>query len=784
MLVGMAPGTVELKYKRPFIGPAGRELDKALRTNMLDRGQMYVTNVVKRLLPKNDISPLVNFRARPPRGTKAWDEWVELLKTEIIQVKPNLIVAFGNVALYALTGEHRISLFRGSILESTLVPGVKVLASLHPSAILRDPKMGSVFRWDLRKIREQQDSPSMPRDLGMYYIRPSFGQVMDYLDECMSNIHGFDIECSRGAVTCISFSYADDHAISIPFTDGTSDYWDPVREAAVLRKITEVLENPKTPSIAHNSAFDVTFLFQQLGIRTACIEDTMIAMGVLHPQFRKSLAFMVSLYTDMPYYKEDGKDTIHGTAVANDDFWLYNARDSIALMRAWPKLVADLDRMKNWETYARQRDLIPALTYMSTRGIKMDTEGMAQRKERIELEIEVLQGALDDHVGYPLNVASPAQVKDYFYGVKRLTPYKEKGRVSTAEKALIQIGRKGYEEAFIILDIRKRRKLLGTYYGMGLDPDKRLRCSYDPVGTAFGRLSSRKTIRDTGANLQNQPPAMKKFMLVDDGYVGYEIDLSQAENRVVAYLGPDDAMINAFSNGLDIHSLTALSIASVWGEDITIAEARDKNVVCPIGQGQFNWRYWGKRANHALNYGMGVRKAALLWEISEAEAQSIVSAYNLAYPGVERFHRRVRDAIYKLGYLVNLFGRRARFGGRAQGDTLNQALSFIPQSTVADIINHYGIRAIIADEAGVYTPLDLLNQVHDSLVFQLPGQDWEQQKLILDTLVNDLTVTLQHNGYTFTIPCEIKMFRKNFGTGRELPDSPTAAQLAETYDSF
>ena len=88
-----------------------------------------------------------------------------------------------------------------------------------------------------------------------------------------------------------------------------------------------------------------------------------------------------------------------------------------------------------------------------------------------------------------------------------------------------------------------------------LDTDKRLRCSFNPVGTESGRLSSSETIFGTGTNMQNLPMEFRQYLIADDDCMLFNIDLSQAENRIVAYISPEPNMINAFETNIDLHRL-------------------------------------------------------------------------------------------------------------------------------------------------------------------------------------------------------------------------------------
>ena len=160
--------------------------------------------------------------------------------------------------------------------------------------------------------------------------------------------------------------------------------------------------------------------------------------------------------------------------------------------------------------------------------------------EAASLEVQKTEAKLREIIGSDINYDSPLQLIDYFYGEKHLRPYvkKRKGGESTKtvdDKALQRIAGKGFIEAQLILDIRKLKKGLSTYYGMEIDEDKRFRCSFNPVGTVQERISSSATLRGTGGNAQNLPPGMRKLLCADPGYLLVSQDLGQAENRIVAY---------------------------------------------------------------------------------------------------------------------------------------------------------------------------------------------------------------------------------------------------------
>jgi DNA polymerase-1 len=251
--------------------------------------------------------------------------------------------------------------------------------------------------------------------------------------------------------------------------------------------------------------------------------------------------------------------------------------------------------------------------------------------------------------------------------------------------------------------------------------------------------------------MQNQPKEMKKFMLADKGYLIGEIDKSQAENRIVAYIAPEPLMIEAFETGKDVHRLTAGLIFGKHSDEIS-----DEPGSCSLGNGEQSERFWGKKANHGLNYDLGYKSFALYYEIPEREAKFIVERYHHAYPGIRRYHRWIQSELHNHGRLTNLLGRTRKFYGK-RGDQRNkEAYSFIPQSTVPDELNSKGLVNIYHSPS--YKPIELLNQVHDSIVFQIPVSiGFDNMAKMLKKLKWELETPLSWKGNEFSIPIDCKM---------------------------
>lgn len=777
-LIGEAPGTQERHVKKPFVGPAGQLLDKLLLSAGLDRRELYITNTIKEQPNGNDITPFLDLSKRIPVTGPLWTHYENLLRDELAQCHSNVLVAVGAVPLYALTRRKGISKLRGSILESTLLPGRKVIPIIHPAAALREYLFTHTIRWDLRKIRAEAEFPDLRLPARDFKLNPSYSEILYFISHLHSNLHTLsgsnrytvlDIEILNEEISCLCIGHESLGVMTIPFICEEGDCFSPEQELTIWSELSKLLEDSTIYKLGQNITFDATFIFRRYGLRTFPVLDTMVAQGIAFPDFPKGLDFLTSIYTSEPYYKDDGKKWFK-LGGSFKDLWLYNAKDGIVLPEIHHKLTRELAKQSNIPSYTKQISLIEPLVYLSEHGIRCDVEGMREASAVAGEKIQSLTSELHTLCGFELNPASPKQLADYFYGKLKFKPYtnRKTGSVSTDRDALKRLARKGCREASILLEIRKTSKLKGTYLDVKLDADNRLRSAFNPVGTTSGRLSSSKTIFDTGMNEQNLPPELKRFLQFDEGMIGYNVDLSQAENRTVAYVAPDELMIRVFEEGLDMHSMTGALVSGLSYDEVKDQDS--KGICCEIGGGIYTWRFWGKKANHGLNYDLGYRTFAFYYEIPEREAQFIVEKYHRAYPGVRQYHSWIRDRLSKTRTLTNCLGRSRLFLDRWAEDLFKEAYSFIPQSTIADKMNHHGVLPLYYDQQ--FSDVILLNQVHDSVVFQIPlSIPLPRHVEILLALRRSLEQPISFDGREFSIPADIEFALPGGNLGKATKDS-------------
>ncbi len=428
----------------------------------------------------------------------------------------------------------------------------------------------------------------------------------------------------------------------------------------------------------------------------------------------------------------------------DEEFLQYSALDSACTLEIRNACWAELDDGFR-PAYEMTMNILPVLMFMQTRGIRVSHAAMNITKTEL-LEVKAQKQAdLNRLCGRELNVNSPKDCQTYFYLEKGIPPYRNGDSITTDDMAMQRMARgtakhPGLPEAKLVQDIRSLGKLYGTYLDIEFDADERLRCSFNPRGTKFGRLSSSQTVFGTGTNMQNLPQEFKKFLIPDEGYAFVEFDKRQAEWVATAYCTGDANMIQAIESGRDVHVHTASLMFDadpelIVYENKAVGHATNSDMVADIRSSDpilskycvnfprsMSARQCGKKSNHGLNYDEGYRGFALINQIEEREAKRIVDLYHHIYPGIRIWYDTVKRLLQKDRTLTNYFGRKVRFMGQWNDQLWKSAYSMLPQSTIVDSLNK-GMVDIYEDETlcgkSGYN-MDTLAQVHDSVLYQVP----------------------------------------------------------------
>ena len=329
LLVAEAPGEQESEKLRPLIGPSGYALRSMLATIGVNLDDCYKTNTFCRRPPNNSLAvgygtdvPSPRSRALGALGRNptwyAADHALEdlaRLRAEIEAVNPNIIVALGNTACWALGIVGGISDTRGYIYTTQAVGDLplsrpfKVLPTYHPALILRQWPHRTICISDLEKARVEATDPTFTPDSAELWLSPSLEDMETFRARFLARAThvATDVETKKGQITCVSFAPSPTISLCVPFwQDGPNPHYWPTEaaEVAAWRWCTEVLEDPATVKVLQNGLYDVQYFYKH-GIRPQnCTADTMLQHHSLYSELQKGLGFLGSVYCNVPSWKK------------------------------------------------------------------------------------------------------------------------------------------------------------------------------------------------------------------------------------------------------------------------------------------------------------------------------------------------------------------------------------------------------------------------------------------------------------------------------------------------
>lgn len=320
-IVGEAYGEVEEQLQMPFVGPSGYLLNTLLQDAGIEKTECYLTNVFNlRPKPTNAIENLcapkreVNH-SLPPLGSGKYirDEYLgelDRLYSELIEQRPNLIIALGATAAWATLGATGISGCRGSIASALpQAGGFKVLPTYHPAALMREPALRAITIADLIKAERESHFPEIRRPYREIWIDPTLDDMERFNNDYIAGAEflSVDIETRGKYITCLGFAPSPSVGLVVPFEDPRQPnnvYWpthQSEREAWFF--VRRVLRGPQR-KIFQNGLYDLRFLWERYGLTVANAgEDTMLMHHALQPELPKSLSFLGSIYTNESSWK-------------------------------------------------------------------------------------------------------------------------------------------------------------------------------------------------------------------------------------------------------------------------------------------------------------------------------------------------------------------------------------------------------------------------------------------------------------------------------------------------
>lgn len=579
--------------------------------------------------------------------------------------------------------------------------------------------------------------------------KADFEQWLQKLNAC--EVFAFDTETTsvdymKAELVGVSFAVEAGQAAYVPLMHDYVDAPEQLDKAWVLAQLKPLLESKVIKKIGQNFKYDANVL-SQYDISVQGIGfDTMIESYCYNSiATRHNMDALAAKYLD---YKTVHFEEIAGKGTKQLTFnqidiekaGHYAAEDADITLRLHQTIFPALAKSTSQLTVFNdiEMPLLPVLARMEQTGVFIDSDLLAEQSNALGQRLAELEVEAHNLAGKTFNLASPKQLQQILFEELKIPVIKKtpKGAPSTAEEVLQELAL-DYPLPKIILENRGLSKLKSTYTDklplMVSDKTGRLHTSYHQAVTATGRLSS------TDPNLQNIPirseqgRKIRQAFIAPSDYKIVAIDYSQIELRIMAHLSKDEGLVNAFSQGKDIHSATAAEIFAVSLEEVTTDQRRS-----------------AKAINFGLIYGMSAFGLAKQLGIGRQQAQDYQDKYFQRYPGVLTYMEDTRQQASKQGYVETLYGRRlylpdinAKNGMRKKAAE-RAAINAPMQGTAADIIK----KAMLAVDDWLMTENDdrikMTMQVHDELIFEI-HQD------IVEATTEKL-VDLMNNAVTLSVP--------------------------------
>jgi DNA polymerase-1 len=516
----------------------------------------------------------------------------------------------------------------------------------------------------------------------------------------------------------------------------------------VVDALRPALTDFRIQKTGHNIKYDALVLHCH-GLDPSPLSfDTMLAAWLIDPASRRlGLKDMAELELDasMTHIEEligTGRNQRSMAEVAITDVAPYAAADSEITLRLQPilaKRMKDLNVLKVFEEM--EMPLVSVLEQMEFTGISLDAPLFKKLSAEFKIRLTEIENQVFAAVGYPFNLNSTQQLSRALFETLRLVPpdagnKTKSGHYSTSASVLEDLRGK-HPVVDQLLEFRELSKLVSTYLDampLQINPRTgRVHTSFNQTGTVTGRLAS------SDPNLQNIPTRtetghqVRKGFIASPGQVLLSVDYSQIELRIVAHMSGDQAMLDAFRAGQDIHVTTAAAIYDV-----------------PLDQVSKEQRRHAKAINFGLIYGMSAFGLAAGTDLTLAEAENFVRDYFIHFPRVKEYLDGIRRLAAQQGYVETLLGRRRYFPNLKNPPTAQirvreerEAINAPIQGTAADILKIAMIRLPGAlSKAGLETRL--LLQVHDELLLECPKNELKETGRVVREVME--------NAYQLSIP--------------------------------
>ena len=523
----------------------------------------------------------------------------------------------------------------------------------------------------------------------------------------------------------MSFAAEPFKAWYLPFGDANREEY--------IKILRPLFENEAIAKIGQNIKYDLMVL-AKLGIAVRGKRlDTMLMHYLLDSESRHNMDFLAERYLN---YSPIAIETLIGKGakqltmdmVGVERVAEYAAEDADVTLRLKHVLYPEVEKMAMLDLYHNiEAPMIDVLAAMEMAGVTVDCEALARYAVELREMLQRLESEVREMAGEPaLNINSSRQLGEVLFGKLRITdkPKMTKTKQFSTEEEYLQGFAHDFPIVSKILEYRGVKKLLSTYVEalpeLVNKETGKIHTSYNQAVTATGRLSS------TNPNLQNIPvrdalgkPIRAAFVASDAEHTLVAADYSQIELRLMAHLSGDEALIEAFKQGEDIHAATA---ARLYGKGVAEVSSDERRSA--------------KTANFGIIYGISAFGLAQRLDISNRDAKELITNYFETYPGVKRY---MDDAVAKAtteGYVETMFGRRRTLHditssnrtvrGLAERNAINAPI----QGSAADIMKLAMVEIYRRFEAeGIRSKM--IMQVHDEVVVDTLNEELESVKRIV-----------------------------------------------------
>ncbi|MGP8308065.1 DNA polymerase I [Vibrio sp. YIC-376] len=537
----------------------------------------------------------------------------------------------------------------------------------------------------------------------------AFDTETDSLDYMVANLVGLSFATEEGVAAYVPVAH---------------DYLDAPQQLDrdwVLEQLKPILEDESQAKVGQNLKYDASVL-ARYGIEMKGIKhDTMLAsyvynsVGGKHDMDSLALRFLQHSCISFEQIAGKGKNQLTFNQIDLEQASPYAAEDADVTLRLHNRLFANIEQDEKLKSVYEEIEmpLVPVLSRIERTGVLIDDMKLSAQSVEIAARLEELEKKTYEIAEQEFNMNSPKQLQAILFEKMGLPVVKKtpSGTPSTNEEVLQELAL-DYPLPKLILEYRGLAKLKSTYTDKlpkMINPSTgRVHTSYHQAVTATGRLSS------TDPNLQNIPIRNEEGRRIRQAFVapaGYKIlavDYSQIELRIMAHLSGDQALLDAFRDGKDIHAATAAEIMGVNIDQVSSEQRRR-----------------AKAVNFGLIYGMSAFGLAKQLGIPRGEAQTYMDKYFERYPGVMQYMEDTRSAAADKGYVETIFGRRLHLpeiksrNGMRRKAAERAAINAPMQGTAADIIK----KAMLLVDQWIQEEgtgrVKILMQVHDELVFEV-----------------------------------------------------------------